>query len=507
MQTRVRSAYLCTLTQQECTDRMTRRSPLVRTSPESQGIRSSAIRAFVDAVESEVRFLHSFMLLRHGVAVAEGWWAPYGPRVPHLMFSLTKSFTSTAIGMAVGEGLLSIDDRVAELFPGSLPDDATDHARAMRVRHLLSMSTGHEQDTSGPLMNDPDNNHARGFFSVPVVHEPGTHFCYNTGASHLLAVILHKLTGQTLPEYLGPRLFGPLGITPGPWMAMKSGINTGGSGSSFCTEDIARFGQFYLQRGVWKRRRLLSEEWIAQATSKQVANGTDPVSDWAQGYCFQFWRCRHNVFRGDGAFGQYCVVMPEQDAVLAMTGGMGDMQKPLDLVWEQLLPAMSAGALPEDCGSQEALRGKLTGLALAPVQGAMKGAVKGSGRTYVLDRNEQGFASARLTTRGKTATLSLEGGPYPVKLRFGYGTWARGTAVIGREQVARPAAGSCAWIAPDTWRGELWGYTTPYRHSYQCRFAGDSITVAFEQNVAFGSTEAPVLTGHAAPAARKGPRA
>jgi len=231
---------------------MSRTDPLPRRSPESQGIRPSAILAFVNAVESQVRYLHSFMLLRHGVVVAEGWWEPYGPRLPHLMFSLTKSFTSTAVGMAVDQGLLSVDDRVAGFFPGALPRSASKHARAMRVRHLLSMSTGHDKDATGPTMDDPDGNHARGFFSVPVVHRPGTHFLYNTGASHILAEIIHKLTGRTLRQYLKPRLLDPLGIRPDSWAVSRSGINTGGTGLCLHTEDIARFGQFYLQRGVWR---------------------------------------------------------------------------------------------------------------------------------------------------------------------------------------------------------------------------------------------------------------
>lgn len=493
-----RGGYLTVAaTQEEQIVTMSRRHALPRRSPESQGISSRAVLDFVHAVESDITYLHSFMLLRHGCVVAEGWWRPYGPRLPHLMFSLTKSFTSTAIGMAVAEGLLSIDDRVADFFPGALPADATEHARNMCVRHLLSMSTGHEYNTSDAVMHAPDGNHAKGFFSVPVVHPPGTHFLYNTGASHMLGVILHTLTGKSLPEYLEPRLFAPLGITPGPWMAMETGIHTGGSGSSFRTEDIARLGQLYLQRGRWRRTQLLSDEWVAQATSKHIDNGADPKSDWAQGYGFQFWRCRHHVFRGDGAFGQYCVVMPQQDAVLAMTGGMGDMQKPLDLVWDLLLPAMQPAELPEDPVALGALDEKLASLTLEPVQGTRRGPSGVCGRPYRLSANDLGYTSCTLSVRGKTATLVLDGGVEPTALRFGHGTWLKGQAVIGRKPERRPVAGSFAWTAPDTWRGELWGYTTPYRYTYECRFEGDSLHMDLGQNVGFGQRRGTTLEGAA----------
>ncbi|MBW7461807.1 serine hydrolase, partial [Paenibacillus sepulcri] len=151
--------------------------------------------------------------------------------------------------------------------------------------------------------------------AAPVEHEPGTHFVYNSGATYMLSAILQKVTGQTLLEYLQPRLIEPLGIKGAAWDVCPRGINVGGWGLNVTTEDIARFGQLYLQKGMWNGQRLLTEEWIAEATSSQISNGDGGVNDWAQGYGYQFWRCRHGVYRGDGAFGQFCIVMPEQDAV------------------------------------------------------------------------------------------------------------------------------------------------------------------------------------------------
>ena len=271
---------------------------LEHSSPEAQGVSSTAILAFVEEAEENLDALHSFMLLRHGQVVAQGWWAPYGPEHPHQLYSLSKSFTSTAVGMAVAEGLLKLDDDVLSFFPEDAPAEPSDNLQAMRMRQLLSMSTGHTQDNT---FDREDGNWIRGFLEQPVEHKPGTYFFYNTGATYMLSAIVQKVSGVTLLDYLQPRLFEPLGIEGATWESSPQGINVGGWGLKIKTEDIARLGQLYLQKGVWRGRRLLSEEWEKEATSHQVSNGSNPESDWDQGYGYKFWRCRHNV-RVDAAY-------------------------------------------------------------------------------------------------------------------------------------------------------------------------------------------------------------
>ena len=187
--------------------------PLPRSTPEEQGIASSAILAFVEAAESKVDALHSLMVLRHGRVVAEGWWAPYQREDPHVLFSLSKSFASTGIGLAIAEGRLSLDDAVLSFFPDEAPVEPGENLKRMRVRDLLAMSAGHHADTieNFPYV-DPAVSQTRAFLSLPVAHKPGTHFVYNTPASFMLSAIVQKATGTTLFEYLKPRLFEPLGI-------------------------------------------------------------------------------------------------------------------------------------------------------------------------------------------------------------------------------------------------------------------------------------------------------
>ena len=277
---------------------MTAEISLPRSIPEAQGIPSAAITAFLEAAEQGGSGLHSFMLLRHGRVAAEGWWSPYAPTAPHMLFSLSKSFTSTAVGLAVAEGRLSVDDPVLSFFPAEAPRKPGENLAAMRVRHLLSMSTGHDHDTTEHLYRRRDGDWAKAFLARPVAYAPGTHFLYNTGASYMLSAIVQRLTGMTLLEYLRPRLLDPLGITGAAWETCPRGVNTGGFGLSITTEDIARFGQLYLQRGVWQGRQIVPEAWVAEASSRQMPNGSNAESDWEQGYGYQFWLCRHSAYRG-----------------------------------------------------------------------------------------------------------------------------------------------------------------------------------------------------------------
>ena len=292
-----------------------------RSAPEAQGVASAALLSFIDAAD-KIDALNSVMIVRHGRVVAEGWWGPYDADSNHELYSLSKSFTSTAVGFAVAEGKLSLDDEILKIFPEDAPPEPSANLKSMRVRDLLTMSAGHQDETSSAA----DKITPKSFLAHPVPHKPGTHFKYNTPATFMLSAIVQKVTGQPVLEYLKPRLFEPLGITQPVWNTNAQGISLGGYGLRVRTEDIARLGQLYLQRGVWQGKRLLPESWIDLATSRQVSNGSNPKSDWDQGYGFQFWRCRNGAYRGDGAFGQYCIVLPEQDAVIAITSGLKDMQ-------------------------------------------------------------------------------------------------------------------------------------------------------------------------------------
>jgi CubicO group peptidase (beta-lactamase class C family) len=477
---------------------MTTEHQLQRSAPEAQGIASSAILTFVEQVENTIQDVHSFMLLRHGYVLAEGWWTPYAREQLHMLFSLSKSFTSTAVGLAVAEGRLSVDDPVLSFFPDDRPAEVSDHLAAMRVRHLLSMSTGHAEESLSQLERG-DENWARFILSRPVPFAPGTHFVYNSGATYMLSAIVRNVTGENLLEYLRPRLFEPLGIGQATWESCPRGINTGGWGLTIKTEDIARFGQLYLQKGLWRGKRILPEAWVDAASARQVSNGSNQDSDWEQGYGYQFWRCRHVAYRGDGAFGQFCVVMPEQDAVLAITSGVADMQAILNLAWTYLLPAMTSAALPSDHSALEQLERKLASLTLAPQPGSPSStlATTLSRRTYILDSNEQGIETLSFDFGAESSVVTARDRHGEHRIACGGGAWMGGTTTLGSGEPRRIAA-SGAWLAADTYVVKLCYSETPFCYTFTCRFTGDRLAVDSRVNVAFGPVEQPQLVGRGA---------
>ncbi|MEU0409231.1 serine hydrolase domain-containing protein [Streptomyces griseorubiginosus] len=378
-------------------------SSLPTSTPAAQGVDAAGIQAFLDALESDPRIEpHSLMLLRHGQVVASGWWSPYAPERPQLLYSLSKSFTATAAGFAVAEGLIRLDDPVISYFPEFEADITDPRSRAMLVRHVASMAGGHAEETLDRARALDRDELVRGFLLVPPDREPGTVFAYNQPATYTLGAIVQRVTGQKLTEYLRPRLFEPLGIGEAAWIHDRAGRELGFSGLHATTDAIARLGLLYLRGGVWEGERLLPGSWVAEATRVQIAHETGPEGgwpDWQQGYGFQFWISRHG-YRGDGAYGQFCMVLPEQDAVLAITSETEEMQKVVDLVWEHLLPAFGPDPLSGREAADAALADRLRRLALPPAEG---GAVTAQSTTV--------FTPATGTCADQPSLTAVEVGP------------------------------------------------------------------------------------------------
>ncbi|QHT61369.1 serine hydrolase [Paenibacillus lycopersici] len=461
---------------------------LPRGNPESQGVASSAFVAFLDEIAAKNLELHSFMVLRHDHVVAEGWWQPYAAELPHLLFSLSKSFTSTAIGFAVSEGLLTVDDAVISFFPDEAPAEPSANLRAMRIRHLLMMGTGHEQDTTDALWKQENGNWAEAFLSRPVDREPGSHFVYNSGATYMLSAILNKVTGQSLLDYLQPRLLTPLGIFGATWETCPRGIAVGGWGLSVTTESIAKFGQLYLRKGLWNGTRILSEAWIDEATTKHISNGDGGENDWAQGYGYQFWRCRHDVYRGDGAFGQYCIVMPDQDAVVAITAATNDMQAVLNAVWAHLLPAMTPAPLPADEEHAMKLAERIQRLDLpAPRQTASSSREDELSGRYGLEDNSLHWSTFGILFEEQEAAILLRDAQGEHEVRCGREAWIVQTAQNhGKEQ---RIAASFTWQDETSIAITVRYIETPFCHSIMCRLDGGQITLEIKANVNFGPSE------------------
>lgn len=470
--------------------------------PEAQGVSSAGIESFLNAVAQSKHEFHSFMFLRHGKVIAQGWWNPYSQTLRHSLYSCSKSFTSSAIGFAVDEKRLSVNDKVASFFKGSLPDSIKPYLAALTIKDLLTMCAGQDPDPTFTVASK-ENDWVKAFLALPIVHKPGSQFLYNTLATFMLSAIVQKVTGQKEVDYLKPRLFDPLGIQGMDWEVNNKGINTGGWGLRLKTEDLAKMGQLYLQKGVWNGKQILSKEWVNEATTFKIdqnpgaAQSKRDSSDWMQGYCYQFWRCRHNAFRADGAFGQYIIVMPDQDAVIAITSETSNMQGELDLVWKYLLPAMHTGALAPDLAGVSNLKKHLATLSWPPAARTSKpNPILNT--TYTLQPNDLNIRSLTVSMAGNICHINIkkDSGNYP--LGFGSGSWLAGNTNLqgpslisaGKEDFSillpYKVEGSYGWTDSKTLQLKLRYIESPHTETITCHLDGNTLTADIDYSFNYG---------------------
>jgi CubicO group peptidase (beta-lactamase class C family) len=397
-------------------------SDLPRSTPSAAGIDAAGLSAFVEALENAPAIdPHSLMLVRGGAVVAEGWWAPYAADRVHLLYSLSKSFTSTALGFAVAEGLVDLDAPVLSYFP-ELDADITDpRSRGLTVRSVAAMAAGHSVDMLDAAAAADPVDLVRGFLLLPPDGRPGVDFAYSQPCTFTVGAIVQRVSGEPLTSYLRPRLFEPLGIGTVGWQRDASGREIGYSGLHATTGAVAALGLLHLQRGRWGERQLLPAAWVDEATRPQVSTAGEPNPDWQQGYGFQFWASRHG-YRGDGAYGQFCIVLPEHDTVLAITAQTPDMQSVLDLVWNHVLPALdSSGSAAAD----EVLAARLATLALPALSGTP---LPASALTYRAAAGNDQPSITELRLAGGDGATVVEGN-HQLTFTIGAGEWAVTDAV------------------------------------------------------------------------------
>ncbi len=326
----------------------------IAASPEAVGIPSAALAAFVRKLDA-IDTLHTLTLMRHGQIALSMAWAPFDLDGKHILHSLSKSFTSLAVGFARAEGLLDIEKPLLSYLPEYAGDVTDERMKSVTLRHLLCMSSGHTVEPTG-LVTQPEGaqDWCRAFISSPLQQEPGSVFTYNSLGTYMLAAVVRRVTGLNVREYLMPRLFEPLGILPGQWECCPQGTNLGGWGFMLSANDLAKVGQLLLQKGVWQGRRLLPADYLAEATRPQADNSANETPDWKVGYGFQFWMSLHG-FRGDGAFGQYIVVVPEDDLVMVTTACLADMQQVLTHLWD-MRKSFTPNELQENPSALQELR-------------------------------------------------------------------------------------------------------------------------------------------------------
>jgi CubicO group peptidase (beta-lactamase class C family) len=426
---------------------------LPRSTPAASGVSSRSIAALLDRLEAQSVELHSIMVVHRGHVVAEGWWAPYSAGRPHLLYSLTKSFTSVAVGLAIADGLLSLDDRVVDVLPDHIPADICEQGRRITVHHLLSMTSGHSTDSLAEAWQLEPDDLVKGFLRVPFSEPEGTRHAYDNPTTFILARMVERVTGRGLPELLDERLFEPMGVDHAEWDRVASGAAFGFHGLHLTTEAVAAFGELLLRGGLWGDRQLIPRDWVQLATRRHIE--TLPIlgsenPDFLCGYGYQFWMSRHG-YHGDGAFGQQCVVVPSHDLVVVVTAAAETHALP-SVFWDCLLPGLdSAGSARDD----EILAERLRRLSLTPVPGS---ADRSRSATAKIEASAEDSALPGATL---VAVEPVDGGWHlqlgqSIKVAVGNGEW-RESSPLGR-----PVVAAGAWQG-DTFIADIYVITTPHR--------------------------------------------
>ena len=479
------------------------RKEFPRCAPEAVGISSAAIGRLLDKLESGFTEMHGLMIMRRGKVCAEGWWAPYAPGLRHGLQSHTKTYAATAVGIAATEGKLSLDERVIDIFPEFAPENPSENLQKLTVHNVLSMGCGMEE------MPRPTKDWIRDFLATPVVHTPGTAYMYNSTGSTLLSAIVKKKTGEDMMDYLKTRLFDKIGIDAGNLRMgrMPDGTPVGGGGMLATTEDNLRLMKLYADGGVWEGERILSADYVKRATTNQNDSATEainnpPALDNFVGYGYQIWMCRpKGVYRADGAMGQFTIVDPSRDLLIAVNEtatGAHWAQETLNVCWEFLDEIDPETAMmPENKPLSDALAHRMKMLAIPaapyapygrfpecgftvasgsihienPILGAMMGEAPGGGLTaFSFAPGENGCVQLACSIDGKDHLLNV--------------------AVDGRRTLNILPAGlvsqvylSGYWQAEDTFAIRARWVETCFEKELTFQFAGDRCVVTEDEIV------------------------
>lgn len=430
---------------------------LPRSTPEEQGVPSKALIALFDSLHAlPLTDMHAVVVMRHGKVIGEMYPKPYAPEYRHTMYSCSKTFVGIAVGLAIEDNRLRLDDRVAAFFPEQLPDSVSKDLAAMTVRDLLTMASGVKPDWN---MRSRGKEWIRTFLSKPVV-DPGTQYAYDSMVSYMLAAVVQKVTGKKLTEYLQERVFTPMNVTEWAWEESPEGVNTGGWGVHIQPESLAKFGQLILNEGCWEGKQLVPAEWIREMCKKHRETGREV-------YGYHIWHCggHDGAVRADGALGQYVISVLDKDMVVVMTEAtLGNGQDQRRLIWDVLLPEMKDEPLPANKKDYQKLLKKQEGYKLAEVKGKASSAFASNWENKIIElgKNTFGWKSLKLNFGKKQVTMTVtETNGKSYELPFGYQQWITTTFDSYPPYSITPidrfkglegpyyASGSYAWISKE----------------------------------------------------------
>ena len=461
---------------------------LPRSTPEAEGIPSKAIFTLFDSLTSLPKTeIHSVMVLRHGKVIGEIYPSPIKVEYMHTMYSASKTFIGTAVGLAIYDNRLRLNDRVALFFPESLPQSISSNLAEMTVRDLLTMTSGIEPDWN---MRNITPDWTKTYLGK-TVNRPGIDFKYDSMCTYMLSAIIQKATGMKVIDYLKMKIFNDMHITDVEWEESPEGYNTGGWGLHIQPESLAKFGILLTNNGKWNGKQLVPAEWVKAMTSSQQKT-------YACDYCYQTWRAEYpGSFRADGALGQYILMVPEKDIVVVITEcTMIDGIRQRNLVWNILMPAITDRVLSEG-KDLKTLRKKEASYMLSTPKGASSSKLCNTigGKNITLQSNRLNWSGICFQTQGKqlVATITMTDGKSFV-LPCGYGSWLTTTtsieppysiSPIGKFTGIKPlfyVAGSYAWKSQNTLalRIQYANWVTALDATLE--FNGNSVTINAQEN-------------------------
>ncbi|MCR5264703.1 MAG: beta-lactamase family protein [Clostridiales bacterium] len=435
-------------------------------TPEQAGVPAAAVRRFAEDLESRHINIHSFVMLRRGKLYAEAYYAPWKPDDKHRMYSSSKTFASMGVGLMIGEGKLSLDDRVTNFFPEYLPETVPEYLAMTTVRDLLMMATPYQANNYG----FDDTNWVRTFFDPDssvskhrADHRPGTVFQYNTCATVVLTAIVEKLAGMRLTEYMKPRVFDKLGMSPDIWCVERpEGGDWAGSGVMCTPRDLAKFADLIAHDGVYGGEQIIPADYVRAARTKQIDNRiTNSVHDEQLGYGYQIWCTRYGGFALNGMGCQVAIGLPNEDAVLAVTGDTQassvGYHEVLNAYWRNIYPYLASDEpLARDDAADAELGAYLSGRHVLLTEGDMTSPLAGkvSGRKYAFSPNRAGIAEAGFAFSGDEGEMSYVNATGSHKIRFGFGKNVAGefpeTHYYGRK-IGQPAGRGYRIVSSAAW--------------------------------------------------------
>lgn len=471
---------------------------LPRSSPEAAGVNPQAILDFLDQAFSRKLDLHSMMLYRNGSVIAEGWNWPYASHRPHIMHSLTKSVTACAVGLAMDEGHFSLDDKVVSFFADELPPEINEHLAALRVVDLLTMRTGHAESVSGSVFRQVKTSWVAEFFKIPIVNPPGNEFLYSSASSFMLSAIVSKTTGSSARDYLESRLFQPLGIRDLEWGASPGGISSGGNGLTWKTVDSLKLGILHLNKGMWNGRQVLSPAWVTEATRQQVTDGK-------YGYGYHWWvNNSANAYYAEGAFGQFAIVFPQHDAVLALTAGVQIGTEFEDLIFQYFPAVFTPANASNNQGLFRNLQHRLREMRLLPVAHYTSSPIipNISGKRYQIEANQDSVHSISLVFSSDALEFRFSDIRGDHIVSVGLKDWLESTTSISGaklhhqyESDAMRVVAHAHWFDNDTLTMTWQFVETAWVDHVTCRFFEDRISVTRRTNANYASLFADTLHG------------